>query len=178
MNQLLKQIKHDLRIAMTTEIKLRKQGITSHTQFNNAVAHKTVSRAIISMIPELRKKSDETTVEDIYKLLKKYAGNEKERQLYIQRHITESHVDGISSSDLKKLVNKKIQDLGNSLDTLTIIIAESYLPKKATEEEIIKWISKNLDLSSFKNKMQAMGPIMKQFKGCDGNFIKDILLKL
>ena len=130
------------------------------------------------MIHELGKKPDETTIGDIFKLLKKYAGNEKERQLYIQKHITESDVDGISPSDLKKLVNKEIQDLGDELYTLEIIIAESYLPPQPSTEEIKNYISDNIDFSQFKNKMQAMGGIMKAFPGCDGNFIKDILLKL
>ena len=86
MNNLLKTIKHDLSVAMKIEIELRKQGLTKTSRFDNAVAHKTVSRAIISMIPELGKKPEETTIEDIYKLLKKYIGNEK-RDSYIFRNI-------------------------------------------------------------------------------------------
>ena len=176
MNKILLAIKHDLKVAMKTEIELRKEGAISGTKFDNAVAHKTVSRAIISMIPELRKKPHDTTVDDIYKLLKKYASNERERQLYIQKHIIESDVKGITPSDLKKLVKTKIQELGYSIDTLNIIIAESYLPIGVTEEEIKKFIEENIDLSQFKNKMQAMKPIMEHFKGGDGNIVKRILL--
>jgi hypothetical protein len=178
MNKLLTTIKHDLKVAMKIEVNLRKEGITSGSKFDNAVAHKTVSRAIISMIPELGMKPEDTKIADIYKLLKKYSGNEKERQLYVGKHITESDVDGISSSDLKKLVKNKIQELGNKLDTLVVIIADSYLPKGPSEEEIGHFIKDHLDLSIYKNKMQAMGPIMKAFPGCDGNFVKNILLKL
>jgi protein subunit release factor A len=178
MNELLKKIKENLSRAMKLEIELRKQDLTSDSRFRNAIAQKTVSRAIISMIPELGKKPDETTVEDIYKLLKKYVGNEKERQLYVKKHITQSDVEGISPSDLKKLVNKEIQDLGNEIDTLEITIAESYLPKQPAEGDIKQYITENIDLSQFKNKMQAMGSIMKAFPGVDGNFVKNILLKI
>jgi hypothetical protein len=177
MNKVLKSIKHDLAVAMKIEIELRKEGKTSGDQFDNAIAHKTVSRAIISMIPELNKKPEQATDEDIFRLLKKYVSNERERQLYIQKYLTESDVEGISASELKKLVNEKIKKVGSEIDTLNIIIAENYLPKGPSEEEIINFIKENIDLSQFKNKMQAMGSIMKNFPGCDGNFVKDILLK-
>ena len=42
-------------------------------------------------------------------------------------------------------------------------ILESYLPRMASREEIIAWIKENVDFSEFKNKMQAMGVIMKHF---------------
>ncbi|MBA3003575.1 MAG: hypothetical protein FP813_06960 [Desulfurivibrio sp.] len=55
-------------------------------------------------------------------------------------------------------------------------ILESYLPKMATEEEIGAWAKENIDLSQFKNAMQAMGPIMKHFgKSADGNVVKKVL---
>lgn len=175
MNELLKKIKEDLFTAMKIEILCKKDDLTHTSRFKNAIAHKEVSRAIISMIPELGKKPDETTVEEIQRLIKKYAKNEKERELYIQKHLTESDVEGLNPSELKKLVNKEIEELGTELDTLKIIIAESYLPVGPTEDEIKAFIA-TIDFSQFKNKMQAMGPIMKQFPGADGNFVKNILL--
>ncbi|MHB1226897.1 MAG: GatB/YqeY domain-containing protein [Desulfurivibrionaceae bacterium] len=58
-------------------------------------------------------------------------------------------------------------------------ILESYLPKMATEEEITAWAKENVDLSKFKNAMQAMGPIMKHFgKSADGNVVKKVLADL
>ena len=178
MNKILLSIKHNLKVAMKIEIELRKEGITSGPKFDEAIANKTVSRAIISMIPDLGVKPEETTVDHIYKLLKKYSSNEKERQLYIDKHITEADVEGLSASELKKLVNKKILELGDKLWTLNVLMAESYLPIGATEEDIKDYIRDHIDLSQFKNKMQAMGPIMKAFPGCDGNFVKNILIKL
>jgi len=47
--------------------------------------------------------------------------------------------------------------LGNSLTSPKIEIAQSYLPKQASEEEIISWIKENIEFSNYKNKMQANG---------------------
>ena len=178
MNELLKTIKDDLKVAMKTEVELRKKCIPHGPQYVNAIAHKTVSRAIISMIPELGMKPEDTTINDIYKLLKKYASQERERAVYQFGYLKESDIKGKDASQVKKLVKDKIKEVGDALDSLNIVIAESYLPIGLTEEDIIEFVSENLDLSSFKNKMQAMGPIMKQFPGCDGNFVKSILMKL
>ena len=58
-------------------------------------------------------------------------------------------------------------------------ILQTYLPKMASREEITDWIEQNIDFSQFKNKMQAMGTIMKHFgKLADGATVKDILSKL
>ena len=58
-------------------------------------------------------------------------------------------------------------------------ILESYLPQMATREEIIAWIKENIDFSQYKNKMQAMGTIMKHFgKTADGKMVNQILQEL
>jgi uncharacterized protein YqeY len=55
-------------------------------------------------------------------------------------------------------------------------ILESYLPKMATREEVVDWIKANIDFSQFKNKMQAMGTIMKHFgKLADGKMVNLVL---
>ena len=175
MSELLKTIKEDLKKAMTNEVALRKEGDTGSSAFKDAIASKTVSRAIISMLPEIGKKADQTTDDDIVKLIKKYIATEKTRELYIQKFLTEKDVVDLSPSELNKLVNEKIQSLGNLLTSRKILIGQLYLPASASKEEITAWIKENIDFSKFKNKMQAMGPIMKQFKGEDGNFVKAIL---
>ena len=49
----------------------------------------------------------------------------------------------------------------------------------ATDEEIKMWIEKNIDFSQFKNKMQAMGSIMKHFgSSADGNTVKKVLQEM
>jgi uncharacterized protein YqeY len=58
-------------------------------------------------------------------------------------------------------------------------IMEEYLPKQASEEEIFAWIQKNIDFSSFGNKIQAMKPIMQHFgSAVDGNLVKKVLQKI
>jgi uncharacterized protein len=58
-------------------------------------------------------------------------------------------------------------------------VLESYLPKMATEEEIMIWTRENIDLSQFKSPMQAMGAIMKHFgKTADGNMVKKVLASI
>ncbi len=55
-------------------------------------------------------------------------------------------------------------------------ILQTYLPQMASREEIVAWIRENIDFTQFKNKMQAMGPIMKHFgKQADGKQVNQIL---
>jgi uncharacterized protein len=55
-------------------------------------------------------------------------------------------------------------------------ILEAYLPRSATREEIVAWVRENIDFSKFKNRMQAMGVVMKHFgKSADGKLVNQIL---
>jgi hypothetical protein len=55
-------------------------------------------------------------------------------------------------------------------------ILETYLPRQASREEIIAWIKASIDFGQYKNKMQAMGAIMKHFgKTADGKLVNQIL---
>jgi uncharacterized protein YqeY len=80
---------------------------------------------------------------------------------------------------LKKLIKSEKETLsqkGSDEDTAFIQIIETYLPQMASEDEITAWVRDNIDLSQFKSKMQAMGPIMKHFGAqADGNVVKNIL---
>lgn len=170
---ILQKLRNDLQNAMKKEIHSRKNNIPIS---ENILAKKDVPRAIISMFPEIGKKAEDATDEDVIKLLKKYISQEKERAIYQFGYLKEKDVEGKTPQEVKKLVNETIEACGEELKTPRIITAEDYLPKLASKEEIIDWIKKNIDFSQYKNKMQAMGPIMKQFKGNDGNSIKTILL--
>lgn len=83
---------------------------------------------------------------------------------------------------LKKLIKSEkevLEQKGEETDSAYIDIIEHYLPQMATEAEIVAWIQQNIDFSQFKNKMQAMGLIMKQFGAtADGNFVKEILQRM
>ncbi|MBC8432626.1 MAG: GatB/YqeY domain-containing protein [Desulfobacterales bacterium] len=83
---------------------------------------------------------------------------------------------------LKKLIKAEkevIQIKGERADYEFVTILENYLPKMATEAEIKSWIEQNIDFANFKNKMQAMGQIMKHFgTAADGNAVKEILQQM
>jgi len=83
---------------------------------------------------------------------------------------------------LKKLMKSEKEVLiqkGETADSEFIKVLENYLPKMASEEEIAAWIHQNIDFSQFKNKMQAMGLVMKHFGAtADGNFVKKIIQKM
>lgn len=55
-------------------------------------------------------------------------------------------------------------------------VLEAYLPVMASEREIAEWIRANIDFAVYKNKMQAMGDIMRHFdSNADGNTVKKVL---
>ena len=79
---------------------------------------------------------------------------------------------------IKKLVKSEKELLASAgkdgSEYLTIL--EGYLPQQVSEEEIRAWIKDNIDFSTFKNKMQAMRPILVHFGStADGNVVKQIL---
>ncbi len=83
---------------------------------------------------------------------------------------------------MKKLVKSERETLdqsGQADDSRYIDILESYLPKLASDDDLRKWISENIDFSKYKNKMQAMKDIMGHFgSAADGNRVKEILQKM
>ena len=80
---------------------------------------------------------------------------------------------------IKKLVKAEKEVLthsGGGQSNRFIEVAQLYLPQMADETQIRSWIAANIDFSQYKNKMQAMGPIMKHFGDtADGNLVKKIL---
>ncbi len=53
---------------------------------------------------------------------------------------------------------------------------EAYLPAQASRAEILAWVDANIDFSRYKNRIQAMGEIMKHFgKTADGKLVSQIL---
>lgn len=71
----------------------------------------------------------------------------------------------------KENLNREGLDTSDYLELL-----EDYVPSKVNEQEIIDWIEENINFSQFKNKMQAMKPIMAHFgTSADGNAVKQII---
>lgn len=85
-------------------------------------------------------------------------------------------------SILKKLIKSErelLSQAGKSPESPFISVIEEYLPNMASAEEIESWIQKNIDFSEFKNKMQAMKPVMMHFgAAADGNTVKKVLLSM
>jgi uncharacterized protein YqeY len=91
-----------------------------------------------------------------------------------EKILSDEQVVGI----IKKLLKSERELLAASGQSSSdfIDVLEGYLPKQAGEDEIKKWIEENIDFSQFKNKMQAMKPIMAHFgSSADGNLVKNLL---
>lgn len=110
-------------------------------------------RMILAEVPRLNKKKDEkVTEEDINKIVNKLIKSE----LMVLEY---SGVDESKSEYLN--------------------ILKSFVPKMMSEQEIKNYVLDNIDISTYNNKMQAMGTIMKELKGkADGNTVKKVLLNM
>ncbi|MBU4262641.1 MAG: GatB/YqeY domain-containing protein [Proteobacteria bacterium] len=98
-----------------------------------------------------------------------------------QRQVKKELADAEVIAIIRKLIKSEVETLEKKGEGPSeyMQILESYLPKQATEAEIRAWIEKNIDISKFPSKMQAMKPIMANFAGMvDGNTVKKILESL
>ena len=100
-----------------------------------------------------------------------------EFQRQAKKVLSDQEIEGI----IRKLAKSEIELLsksgGDSSEYLQVL--DGYLPKAPTEAEIREWIDANINMDDFKNKMQAMKPIMGHFGGAaDGNLVKKILESL
>jgi uncharacterized protein YqeY len=81
-------------------------------------------------------------------------------------------------SVIRKLIKAETEmvAMAKSGSSAYLAVLESYMPKQASADEIREWVVGNIDFSQFKNKMQAMKPVMAHFAGtADGNTVKKIL---
>ena len=100
-----------------------------------------------------------------------------EFQRQLKKELTDPEVIGI----IRKLIKSEEETLATlkAPKSPYLEILEGYLPKEPGEEEIREWIAGNIDLSQFKNRMQAMKPIMAHFAGAvDGDLVRRILESL
>ena len=96
----------------------------------------------------------------VIKIIKKYIGSAEEMLVYLNK---DCDIDRAMYEDEEKMVK----------------FLSGYVPKMASAEEIRKWIEENVDFSQYKNKMQAMKPIMAHFGvSADGNVVKDIIMNM
>lgn len=80
---------------------------------------------------------------------------------------------------LKKLKKseEELLTLKKTEGSTFLFTVNKYIPSEASCEEIVAWISANIDFSKYKNKMQATKEILAHFGGrTDGNTVKNILM--
>lgn len=98
------------------------------------------------------------------------------------RHTEKSLSDVEVIKIIKKLVKSEkevLEKSGGAGTSRFLEIAETYLPRMASESELKTWISENINFAEFNNKMQAMRPIMQHFgSDADGNLVKKILMDM
>ena len=132
-----------------------------HSMLNKEVEARSAIRQIMAEFPKL---TVPITLES----------GKKSTRLKTNEEITNDDIVGIIQGLAKSermVLEAKNEESSDYLDILQL-----YLPKMASREEIIVWISDNVDFSEYKNKMQAMGSIMKHFgKQADGNMVNQIL---
>ncbi len=98
----------------------------------------------------------------------------KSTRLKKPEEITDDDIIGIINSLVKSELT--VLEAKNEMSSDYLKILQTYLPKMAGREEIAAWIADNIDFSQYKNKMQAMGTIMKHFgKTADGKLVNQIL---
>jgi uncharacterized protein len=88
--------------------------------------------------------------------------------------ITDDDIIGVIQGLIKS--EQTVLELTHQDTSEYLQILELYLPKMASREAIIAWIGENIDFAQYKNKMQAMKPIMQHFgKLADGRLVNQIL---
>ena len=98
----------------------------------------------------------------------------KSTRLKKPEEITNDDIIGIINGLVKS--EQTVLEAKKEATSQYLEILQLYLPRMVSREEIAAWIRENIDFSQFKNKMQAMGIIMKHFgKTADGKLVNQIL---
>ena len=91
--------------------------------------------------------------------------------------ITDDDIIGIINGLVKS--EQTVLEIKQETTSTYLEILHLYLPTLVSREEIEAWIKENIDFSQYKNKMQAMGAIMKHFgKTADGKQVNQILQEM
>lgn len=98
----------------------------------------------------------------------------KSTRLKKPEEITDDDVIGIIKGLTKS--EQTVLEITGQTTSDYLEILQSYLPQMIDREAITIWISENIDFSQYKNRMQAMGSVMKHFgKLADGKIVNQIL---
>ena len=121
--------------------------------------------------------------------LLKYFVAEFSRRPNLNVELTDNEVISIIKKYIKSIEETakamhRVDSNGNIIlseeQAFEINILSNYLPKQASEEEIITWIKNNLEVPENPNaRMKLMKDIMKHFgSSVDGTTVKEILLNM
>jgi uncharacterized protein YqeY len=122
---------------------------------NRSLRERSILKLIKGDIQKERTKEVSDNI--VLKVIKSYISGAEEMLVYLDKNYD----------------HDKYQD-----EEYTINVLSMYLPKMVSNQEIKDFIN-TLDMSQFKNKMQAMKPIMKHFgSSADGNSVKSILMDM
>lgn len=98
----------------------------------------------------------------------------KSTRLKKPEEITDDDVIGIIKGLTKS--EQTVLEITGQTTSDYLEILQSYLPQMIDREAITIWIGENIDFSQYKNRMQAMGSVMKHFgKLADGKIVNQIL---
>jgi uncharacterized protein YqeY len=97
---------------------------------------------------------------------------EFERQT--KKDFSEDEIVKLVKSSIK-MEKEKMESVGDTTSSYLTFL-ETFMPQQASEDDIKAWVAENINFDDFKNKMQAMGPVMKHFGNTvDGKMVKTIL---
>jgi len=98
----------------------------------------------------------------------------KTTRLKKPEEITDDDVIGVIKGLSKS--EQTVMEATGQTNSEYLDILQYYLPQMIDREEITSWIKDNIDFSKFKNRMQAISPVMKHFgKLADGKLVNQIL---
>jgi len=101
-------------------------------------------------------------------------GGKKSTRPKTAEEITDNDIIGIIQGLIKS--EHVVLEAKKEATSEYLQILERYLPRQVSREEIAAWIKSNIDFSRYKNRVQAMGDIMKHFgKTADGKLVNQIL---
>lgn len=95
-----------------------------------------------------------------------------------QRGKTKEPTDADVLNTLKSLEKNELERLSavNETSSNFLALLQSYLPKSVTKEELIEWVSKNINVLNYSNKNQIIGVVKKVFGvSADGKLIKEVV---
>jgi uncharacterized protein YqeY len=148
---------------MATSLLEKLRADLKQSMLNKDVEARTAIRQIMAEFPKL---TVPITLES----------GKKSTRLKTNDEITNNDIVGIIQGLAKS--ERVVLEAKNEESSDYLNILQLYLPQMASREEIIAWIGDNIDFSEYKNKMQAMGSIMKHFgKQADGKMVNEILQK-